>query len=58
MENEVSQLNEVISALKEEKVNLEKSLYSNQQQLAKLQEEKSDVLRELDIQRSSVSTLQ
>ncbi|CAL1297270.1 unnamed protein product [Larinioides sclopetarius] len=58
MENEVSQLNEVISALKEEKVNLEKSLYSTQQQLLKLQEEKSDVLRELDTHRSSVSTLQ
>ncbi|GIY61502.1 hypothetical protein CDAR_226882 [Caerostris darwini] len=58
MENEISQLNGIILALKDEKNNLEKSLYSAQQNSLKLQEEKSDLVRELENQRSFVNNIQ
>ena len=58
VENEVSELNELISVLREEKANLEKSLVEVQKSKATIQEERNDLLRQLDSETSSVANLQ
>ncbi|XP_054720712.1 rootletin-like [Uloborus diversus] len=51
-------MNEIISALREEKASLEKALYSCQKSTVDVHDEKSDLVRELDFQKSSVASLQ
>lgn len=58
VENEVSELNELILVLREEKAHLEKALVDAQKSKAAIQEEKNDLLRQLGSETSSISNLQ
>lgn len=58
VENEVSELNELILVLREEKAHLEKALVDAQKSKATIQEEKNDLLRQLGSETSSISNLQ
>lgn len=58
VESEMNELNDIILELKEEKINLEKTLLEMQKTSSAFHEEKNDLLRDLDYQKSSVSNLQ
>lgn len=58
VENEVSELNELILVLREEKANLEKTLVDAQKSKTTIQEEKNDLLRQLGSETSSITSLQ